>query len=165
MMKYTLHIMTSEHREAVMNIFNYYIENSMAAYRQEMLPLEAFDRFLKLTEKYPAYVAQAEDKSVMGFGFLSAHKDIVEFSHTAEFTCFLHPGNLGIGMGGAILTRLESEAKKAGITNILASISSLNDRSLVFHEKHGFQQCGRFYAVGEKNGRRFDTIWMQKLLN
>lgn len=163
-MGYALTGMASEHREPVMGIFNYYVENSMAAYRQEPLPLEAYDHFLKRTEGYPAYVVRNEVGSVVGFGFLSAHKEIVEFSHTAELTCFLHPDHLGAGLGGVILNRLETEAKKRGISNILANISSFNGRSLAFHEKHGFQQCGRFCGVGKKNGRSFDTIWVQKIL-
>lgn len=164
-MKYVFIPLGPVHREAVMAIFNYYIEHSMAAYRQDALPQEAFDQILKRIQNYPAYVAQAEDGAILGFAFLSAHKEIMEFSHTAEFTCFLHPDKLGAGVGSAILGKVEAEAKKAGVTNILAHISSFNDRSLVFHEKHGFKQCGRFCGVGEKNGRNFDTVWMQKILS
>jgi L-amino acid N-acyltransferase YncA len=50
-----------------------------------------------------------------------------------------------------------------GIAAILASISFLNPESLAFHRKMGFQECGRFVAVGRKKERDFDEVWMQKI--
>lgn len=163
-MRYSLLTMTAEHRRPVMEIYNYYIENSMAAYREEALPLEAYDLLLRRVEKHPAYVAQAEDQSIIGFGFLSAHKDMPAFAHTAEFTCFLHQDKLGAGLGSAILGQLESDACRNGISILLSHISSFNDRSIAFHQKHGFRRCGCFHGVGKSKGNIFDTIWMQKTL-
>jgi len=53
---------------------------------------------------------------------------------------------------------------KKGITNILANISSLNSRSIDFHKKNGFVECGRFKNVGRKKEQLFDTVSMQKML-
>jgi len=36
--------------------------------------------------------------------------------------------------------------------------------SLNFHFKQGFKECGRFQRIGQKFGRDFDVIWMQKFL-
>ena len=63
-----------------------------------------------------------------------------------------------------MLSLLETEGMKKGITNILANISSLNPRSIDFHKKNGFIECGRFKNVGRKKGHLFDTVWMQKAL-
>ena len=63
-----------------------------------------------------------------------------------------------------LLGFLEKGAIEKGITNILANISSLNPRSIEFHQKNGFIECGRFKKVGKKNGKEFDTVWMQKML-
>jgi L-amino acid N-acyltransferase YncA len=61
-----------------------------------------------------------------------------------------------------MLDHLEREGKKRGISCILASISSLNEGSIRFHARHGFNECGRFRNVGEKKGTLFDTVWMEK---
>ncbi len=55
-------------------------------------------------------------------------------------------------------------ARKLGVDNLVASISSLNEESLGFHRKCGFVECGRFRNVGRKHGRTFDVIWMQRVL-
>jgi phosphinothricin acetyltransferase len=51
-----------------------------------------------------------------------------------------------------------------GLRTILAGISSLNPKSLAFHERQGFVQCGRFLNVGRKWGKDFDVVWMQKTI-
>jgi hypothetical protein len=38
--------LSSEDREPVMDIFNYYIENSFAAYPEKKFPYQFFDMFL-----------------------------------------------------------------------------------------------------------------------
>jgi L-amino acid N-acyltransferase YncA len=84
------------------------------------------------------------------------------FTHTAEITYFIRPTCTGIGIGGAILSYLEMKGRKIGISCVLAQISSLNEGSIRFHQKNGFTQCGKFVNVGKKNGKFFDTVWMQK---
>jgi phosphinothricin acetyltransferase len=79
-------------------------------------------------------------------------------------TYFIHPDHTGKGLGKRLLGFLEKGALEKGITNLLASISSLNPGSVEFHQKHGFTECGRFRKVGKKKGREFDTVWMQKRL-
>ncbi len=84
------------------------------------------------------------------------------FQHTAEVTYFISPEMTGKGLGSKILSFLETEGKKQGISCILANISSLNEGSIRFHKKHGFVECGRFRNVVKKKGILFDTVWMQK---
>jgi phosphinothricin acetyltransferase len=62
------------------------------------------------------------------------------------------------------LERLLADACERGIDNILGMISLLNEQSLHFHRKHGFEQCGWFRRVGRKWDNDFDVIWMQKFL-
>ncbi len=86
------------------------------------------------------------------------------FRHSAEITYFVRPELTGKGLGTQMLEHLERAGKEIGITTLLASISSLNEGSIRFHERHGFSMCGRFARVGIKNGVVFDTVWMQKFL-
>jgi L-amino acid N-acyltransferase YncA len=86
------------------------------------------------------------------------------FSVTAEVSYFISQEHTGKGIGRNLLHYFEEEGKKKGITNILASISSLNPGSINFHLKNGFYECGRFKGVGKKNDRVFDLVWMQKML-
>ena len=150
-----------EHEREVMDIFNYYIENSFSAYPETRLPYEFFGRFIEMTKGYPAYSMVLENK-VVGFCFIRAYNPFPTFRHTAEITYFIHKDHKGKGLGKKALDLLEKEASKMGISVILASISSLNFESINFHIKYGFSECGRFKSIGIKSGRYFDVVWMQK---
>jgi phosphinothricin acetyltransferase len=128
------------------------------------LPGEAFELFLESSRGYPTGVLRDETGTVLGFGMLRAHKAIPEFAHTAEILYFLHQDYLRIGLGRALLDKLEKEGSEQGITTILAHISSKNQASIAFHTRNGFRQCGCFQGVGKKHGQVFDVIWMQKIL-
>ena len=155
---------TDAEREAIVDLFNYYIEHSFAAYPEQKVPYEFFSHLIETCRNYPSVVARLPDGTVAGFGLLRAHNPMPVFFPTAEITYFIRPELTGNGLGSKILARLEEEGKKRGITTILASISSLNEGSIRFHARRGFSECGRFAGVGVKQGVIFDTVWMQKFI-
>lgn len=163
-MPITLEPMTAADRLPVIEIFNYYIENSFAAYLEHKVPYDFFDVLLKAGEGYAAIVAKNEAGEVLGFGLLKAYHPFPAFSKTAEISYFIKPGWTGKGIGDLMLTHLIRKADEKGITSLLASISSLNTPSIRFHERNGFVECGRFKKIGEKKGMRFDVVYMQKML-
>lgn len=161
---WTFFPITPEDGTAIIDIFNHYIEHSFAAYPEQKVPYEFFSMFLAQAQAYPSVVARSPDSSIAGFGLLRAHNPMPAFRHTAEITYFIRPEMTGKGLGTAMLEHLEAAGKEQGITTILASISSLNEGSIRFHENRGFRRCGQFGKVGIKNGVVFDTVWMQKFI-
>ncbi len=157
--------MKNKYEKEVIDIFNYYVENSSAAYPESKLPYEFFNKFLEITKGYPAYVIKSkENDKVIGFCFLRAYNPFPVFKETAEITYFLDKNEVGKGIGKKTLDKLVNEAKKIGIKRLLADISSENIQSIQFHKKNGFNECGRFHCVGKKKGKYFDVIWMEKTL-
>ena len=120
--------------------------------------------FLEICKNYPSVIVKDPDGTVAGFGMLRPHNPMPAFRHAAEITYFVRPDMTGKGLGEKMLGHLEAAGKDQGITTILASISSLNEGSIRFHERHGFSECGRFEKVGIKKGVVFDTVWMQKFI-
>ncbi len=155
---------SSEARKPVVDIFNYYIEHSFAAFPETKVPYEAFDMLLKMCEGYPAVVAKRDSGMIVGFGMLRSYNPFPVFSGTAEISCFVGPEYLHRGIGSSIFEQLVHGARKRKLSTILAAISSLNEPSIEFHRNKGFAERGRFVHVGRKKGRIFDVIWMQKML-
>jgi L-amino acid N-acyltransferase YncA len=160
----TLEPMTAADRLPVIDIFNFYIENSFAAYLEHKVSYDFFDILLKAGEGYAAIVAKNETGRVLGFGMLRAYHPFPVFSKTAEISYFIKPEWTGKGVGDLMLTHLIRQAEGKGITSLLASIASLNTTSIRFHQKNGFLECGRFKKIGEKKGLLFDVVYMQKML-
>jgi phosphinothricin acetyltransferase len=164
-MNVTFENLMPEHREAVIDIFNYFIENSFAAFPEQKVGYSFFDKFLGMTENYPFIIIREPGGKIIGFAFLRAYNFFSVFDRTADITYFILPEYSGKGIGTLVLLHLEKEAKKMNIQTFLAEISSLNGLSIRFHEKNGFTECGRFKKIGKKLGKEFDVIWMQKDLS
>ena len=153
--------MIIEDRIPVIDIFNYYIEHSFAAYLENKLPYALFEELFFKPEGYPRIVVEEPPGTVVGFGRLRPYSPIPTFKRTAEITYFLQPNRTGQGLGTLMLKSLLSQAKSIGISSILANISSLNEGSVRFHSRNGFKKCGQFNQIGIKKGTYFDVVYMQ----
>lgn len=155
--------MIEKYSNEVIDIFNYYVENSFAAYFENKLPYQFFNKFIEMTKGYPAYVLlNKETKKVIGFCFLKPYSPLPVFKETAEVTYFIEKNETGKGLGKQMLNLLASEGKKMGIQYLIANICSYNEQSLNFHKKQGFYECGRLHNIGRKKARNFDVVLMEK---
>ncbi|NCD07867.1 MAG: N-acetyltransferase family protein [Negativicutes bacterium] len=161
-MKIKIREMSPEDKVPIIDIFNYYVEYSFAAYPENKADYNLYNFFLKSSDGYPTVVAQDEDGELLGFGMLRAYDMMSVFKKTAEISYFIKPGYTGRGIGKIMLAKLLDDAKRVGITCILANISSFNSGSIRFHQQNGFIECGRFNNIGRKNGKDFGVVWMQK---
>ncbi len=161
-MSYRLEALTEEDRQPVTDIFNYFIDNSFAAYPEERVPPQFFDHLLKLCQGYPAVAVKDDDGAVVGFALMRPFT--MTLKRAADLSYFILPEHTGKGIGGKILDFFTREAAGLGVDTFVAGISSRNEESLRFHEKMGFTQCGLFKRVGKKRGTDFDVIYMQKML-
>lgn len=163
-MEIHLKAISPDDREPVIDILNFYIENTAAEYPDKQVPYEFFDLFLTIAESYPVIVAKDEGGQVVGFGMLRPYNPLPAFVQTAECSYFIKPEYTRQGIGGRLLEALVHGGRERGITSILASVSSLNKDSINFHKKNGFIECGRFQKIGVKKGQLFDVVWLQKML-
>lgn len=161
-MEATIRPMSPTDREPVIDIFNYYIENSFAAYPENRVPYDFFTMLQNLTLGYPSLVLESHPEGTIAFAFLRPHNPLPAFKATAEITYFIKPGHVDKGLGGLLLQHLIEEGKEMGLHTLLASISSRNEQSIAFHLKNGFLECGRFKNIGRKFAEAFDVVWMQK---
>jgi phosphinothricin acetyltransferase len=109
-------------------------------------------------------VIESPAGEAVGFGLLRPYRDAPIFRRSGELTYFILPAETNKGLGSKLLDMLTRDAREMKIDSLVANISSLNEQSLRFHEKHGFRQCGLFESIGIKHGRSFDLVWMQKRL-
>jgi len=153
------------HRVAVIDIFNYYIRNTNYAFRREEVAYSHFEKYLENAKELCGYAVRDDVSSaVLGFCQLKPYAQLNTFDQTVETTYFLEPQSTRKGIGTQILTRLLEDAHKFQKRQMIASISGDNYPSIQFHKKQGFYECGRFHRVGNKFGKDFDIVYMQREL-
>ena len=151
--------MQESDREAVMRIFNHYAATSFAAYPDGPLPPQFF---VPLREGSVSAIVLEGDGGITGFGLLKPFLPFPVFRKSGMLTYFLAPEATGKGLGIRLLEQLTLDAKKQGMTMLVANMSSKNEASIRFHKRHGFSEAGNLAAVGEKFGEPFGVLWMQR---
>lgn len=146
----------------VIDIFNYYVENSYSTHTEERVKPSYFQQIRQVCGRFPFLVAELESREVAGFGFLHPHHTAAAFQNVAETTCFIAHPYMRKGIGSMLLNELLKRAQPMGLTSVLAAVSSLNPESIHFHIKNGFKECGRFEKICRKKDKIFDVVWLQR---
>ncbi|KKH61762.1 phosphinothricin acetyltransferase [Methanosarcina mazei] len=159
---------STEDIPGMLEVFNYYVENSFASYLENSVGPEFFqliqsEKDQDRDDHFPFYVIE-EDSKIIGIGALRPYFPFPNFRHTGVVSYFILPAYTRKGLGSMMLEKLCMEAREKKMQSLLANVSSKNEASLNFHLKKGFIECGRFKKVGSKFGKYFDIVWMQKFL-
>jgi phosphinothricin acetyltransferase len=167
--KYLISEASTEDIPGMLGVFNYYVENSFAAYIENSVGPEFFqviqsEKNQDKDDHFPFYVIE-DDGKIIGIGALRPYLPLPNFRHTGVVSYFILPSHTRKGLGSRMLEKLCTEARQKKMKSLLANVSSKNEASLNFHLKHGFVECGRFRKVGTKFGKYFDIVWVQKFLD
>ncbi len=150
------------HRKNVIDILNYYIQSTTAAFRDKTVDYGHFDNFLDKESVYQGYAIKNESDAVVGFCTLEPFKNIVPFQTTAEVMYFIEREYIGKGIGTKTLRKLEDEAKRLGIRKLIVDITDDNETSLDFHTRNGFREYGRLKKCWKKFGKDLGIVYMEK---
>jgi len=147
---------------AVLSIFNYHVKNGFAAYSEKELNIDFINRLIRNSLSF--IVLEIEQK-IIGFAFLRNYLPYDNFKHTGQLSYFIKVEYTNKGFGTILMNKLVEDAINKGIYIFLVHLSSLNEQSLNFHKKHGFNECGRLRNIAKKFNKSFDIIWMQKWID
>lgn len=78
--------------DQIMEIYNYYVEDSFAAFPERKVPSQFFNLFMNVAQGYPFLTAKNEEGKVLGFGLLHAYNSISSVFRTAKLIYFLPRG-------------------------------------------------------------------------
>jgi phosphinothricin acetyltransferase len=157
--------MKEEHLPIVLEIYDYYVQNSSATFHTGSVSLNDLKEFIHLNHpRYKSFLI-LNDGQIAGYAYLTQFKKREAYDRTAEITVYLKPESAGIGIGMKALLFLESQAAAANIKVLIATISGSNQHSLHVFEKLGYFCCGHFREVGEKFGEILDVFSYEKILN
>ena len=147
----------------IARIFNHYARRSFAAFPDREVGELFIRRILEDVRGYGCYAVEHQGR-VIGFGMVRPLYPFPNLMTAGEVSYFICPEYTGQGLGGRLIGAIEGRARELGMTSLVARVSSMNRRSIRFHRKNGFSLCGRIRRVGEKFGKPFDVVILQKCL-
>ena len=152
---------------ALVEIYNYYIQNSVVTFDMEPMNLGDWSAKYKWIKDLglPFIVAESPSKQIIGFAYVAPWRQKAAFKRTVEDSIYLRPAAIGKRVGTKLLTELLAQAKAAGVKEVVAVISDKGaESSIALHERFGFKHQGHLGKVGFKFGRWLGTVLMQKSL-
>lgn len=163
----TIRLATDADLTAMVEIYNYYIQNSVVTFDMEPMVLSDWAaKFKWITDLgLPFIVAETASKQIIGFAYVAPWRQKAAFKRTVEDSIYLRPAAIGKRVGTKLLADLLTRAKAAGVKEVVAVISDKGaESSIALHESFGFKHQGHLGKVGYKFGRWLGTVLMQKSL-
>lgn len=171
MSKITIRDATLEDASRILEIYDYYVENTAITFEYDTPSLEEFKSRMRHTmEKYP-YLVIERDGVTEGYAYAGSFVGRAAYDWSSELTIYLAHDARGEGFGRKLYEALEERLKGMGILNLYACIGYprlddeyLTQNSAQFHAHLGFELVGTFHDCGYKFGRWYDMVWMEKII-
>jgi len=152
--------------EEVKSIFDHYTSQTTANLLVEPPSMKEFQQLVYLDHPlYPALTLLDNEERIVGFCALVPYSKSMAYRRTAEAWIYIKPGYCSKGYGSHALVELEHQARKAGLINLLSTVTGNAPAAYQLFEQAGYKQIAWFRNVGEKFGILLDQVVFQKALN
>lgn len=155
---------TVQDAPVITKIYNEYVQNSVISFETEPVSVpEMRRRIEEISARYP-YLVYEEAGIIVGYCFAHGWKTRAAYSRTWETTVYVDATAQGKGIGSELMRHLIKKCRSAGAHTLVACITGSNEKSIMLHQRLGFQRVSNFRQVGMKFGLWLDVVDFQLLL-
>lgn len=158
----TIRDATADDLEAINDLYNATIVDSHVSFDVE--PWDSAKRRTWWEDRDPELVCLVAevDGAVVGVAYSSWWRLKEAYRTTMETTVVLSDHYHGQGLGTDLLAALVERLHAEGLHRAIAIIALPNEASRALHRKLGYLEVGTLTEVGNKLGRYWDTVLMEK---
>jgi phosphinothricin acetyltransferase len=151
---------TTADAEAMATIFNTYLGKATMV----LDPRSATDYADIISAGETAvYVGCDSEGQLAGFAYVKPYSDRRGYALAGEVTVFIAENVTGSGLGGKLYDQLIPFTDSLGYRHLTAKIWANNTGSIRFHKRYGFRLVGTQVGIGWVNGKRVDTVLMERV--
>ncbi len=150
----------------VAEIYAHHVLHGVASFETAPpLAAEMAARMGKVMDQgWPWLIAREPDGAMLGYAYASQFRDRAAYRFTCEDSIYIRHDRHGQGLGKALLTGLIEACEAYGFRQMIAVIGGAGPASIALHAALGFTHAGTMRAIGRKQGRWLDTVYMQRAL-
>ena len=151
---------------AITAIYGYHVLHGVASF-EEVPPDEAeiARRRGEIVKRGLPYLVAERAGRVIAYCYAGPFRPRVAYRFTVEDSVYVEAGEIGRGLGRALLEQVIARCSELGYRQMVAVIGGRETvGSIRVHERLGFAHMGVLPAVGFKFGRWIDIIMMQREL-
>ena len=145
-------------------IYDYFVRNTAVSFEYETPTQEEFSK--RLSEHIALYpwLVWEENGRVLGYAYAGKAFERAAYAWNAEISCYLAEEIRGKGIGRKLYAAIEDILRRQGVRKVFAVVTSANAPSVAFHKALGYRKAVTYRKVGFKQGKWYDVIWLEKLL-
>lgn len=160
----TVRMAAPEDAEAIYNIYEPYILNTVITFEYDKVPIESFKKRMEgIMDRFPWLVCLVNDK-IAGYAYCSPHLERAAFGWDCECSVYLSAEYHKMGIGTALYISLFQIMELLGYYNIYSLICVPHEGSVALHKKYGFLEVGTYYNTAYKHGSWRHLLVMEKKL-
>ena len=150
-----------EDAHELLDIYNYYVVNTVITFDLEALSLDAFkEKITTVSADYP-FIVYEENSEILGYAYGSKFRPKPAYNNTVESTVYLKHGAQGKQIGSKLYNELLFLLKQKNVHVVLGVLTLPNEASVKLHEKFGFKEVAHLKEVGLKFGKWQDVGFWQ----
>jgi L-amino acid N-acyltransferase YncA len=150
-----------EDAQELLDIYNYYVVNTVITFDLEALSLDAFkEKITTVSADYP-FIVYEENSEILGYAYGSKFRPKPAYNNTVESTVYLKHGAQGKQIGSKLYNELLFLLKQKNVHVVLGVLTLPNEASVKLHEKFGFKEVAHLKEVGLKFGKWQDVGFWQ----
>jgi phosphinothricin acetyltransferase len=115
-------------------------------------------------ERYAAVVAENDQGDIVGWASLNPYSHRCAYNGVADLSVYVARSARGTGVGTALLSALERQAKLNDFHKIVLFTFPFNVLGQGLYRKFGYRDVGIFHEQGKLDGVFVDVVAMEKLL-
>jgi L-amino acid N-acyltransferase YncA len=139
--------------KAIADIYRHHVLTGTATFEIEPPTFpETAAKIEKILAQKPVFLVIEVDGVVAGYAYANLFRDRPAYMMTCEDSIYLHPDQMGKGLGSELLSALIDAAEAAGFRQIIAVVGGGEPASVALHAKFGFAHRGTMKSVGRKFG-------------
>lgn len=148
---------------AVADIYNHYVKVGGATFDTSMWAVAQVIEIMDVPPPQCWLVAESPSQMV---GWASARQFSNRFGYrfSVETAIYLAPESMGGGLADRLQNELIQKCRQAGLHHAMARVIAGNERSMRFHQRHGYELVGIQKEIGHIAGDWADVAILQKIL-
>ena len=148
-------------------VYTHYVLNTTTTFHTRVrTPAEWRDRHRQHVEEGPYHLLVGTvDGVVAGYCETLPFRPKPAYFPSIELSIYVAPDAVGSGVGGALLRHLYDVLDGGPFHRLYSIITLPNERSVAFHERHGFVHRGTLTEAGRKFDAYLDVAFYEKALD
>ena len=146
----------------IAEIYSYYVNETAISFEYEAPDSAEMERRIRETSSEYPFLVLTHDGKIEGYAYAHRFSARAAYRRSAEVTIYLDRHAAGNGFGKSLYASLEERLRPLGIHNLYAIVMYPGEGSVEFHEKMGYRIAGKLSDAGEKFGKLWSVVYMEK---